>query len=1284
MTIHTPRPINEYPVHGLMPKQDTQAASFMKKYPKYDGRNTVIAILDTGVDPGAAGMQVTTDGKPKIIDIVDCTGGGDVDTSKVVKAKVEDGKKVIEGLSGRKLILGDDWKNPSDEYHIGLKRAYELFPEELAARIKKERRENFIKKQAHLLSEAQAQLAKYIKETEQVDEKEKAELEARVEILKELDKKYEDPGILLDCVVFFDGSDWRAVVDVDESGDLTAQPCLTNYRKELQYHTFGKADLLNFSVNIYDNGNILSIVTLSGSHGTHVAGITAGNFPDEPALNGVAPGAQLISLRIGDARLGSMETGPGLTRAASHLAMHKVDLANMSYGESSSLPNEGHFIKLLAEEAIGKSGCVFVTSAGNDGPCYSSIGAPAGLDESFITVGAYVKHAQMQAEYALLETVAERPYTWSSRGPTTDGYHGVDIYAPGSAITSVPVYVLNKMDLKNGTSMSSPNACGCIALLISALKANNYTYTPYRLKNAVVQTSKSVDDPLNVGFIQVDKAWEYLENYKDRKDLDLLFKITVQKRGSKRGIYLRELDEVNQVQHIITKVTPNFMQEQNPESPKYNQAKFDYEARVALVATESWITAPDYLYLHSSGNSFQIRVDPTSLSESEFHYGEVLGYDTAAPERGPLFRVPVSVVKPTVCSQGFIQYTNVEYGPGDIIRRFIQVPEGATNCELVIRARTPNNEGAPARFMLHLTQLIPKQNQKKRHTFSFILGNGSYADPESDAQIIKKRLSVRGGFNLEVCLAQFWSGLGKHAVDLSLNFHGVQVAGNLAQGEGVIHLEPQVTRLDISSPIRREDNINISVSFNKLRRYIRPREAIITPMLPDRDTLPSTRLLYQLVLTYPVKIENSTNITARFPTVMYQLYEHFLAGVFGIIYDVNQKVIGYLDVFDHNIKIEQKGEYTVTLQLSVENESVLEKLKDTILELDMDLKTTTFNTYQTKGDVYTKDSSNYSKVILERKDAKAFYIAAPTGKDAIPKEAKAGDALVGSLNFFPKVEGGQYQALYIVPAPVQEASEGSSRKSEKTPTDDELSQKLKSQMFDLELSYLKKMSADSDAHKELLKRVESAHTDEIPFLEYKINAVWSASAGKSSVDCLIKPGQLTEEQCKEIVKIADTILAKFNDSELLEYYGRQKPEEESDEEKEKRKENTEKKKQIINALRNKAMAYASVLKEDHYTEELDQTLKALHYWTSEDVTNNLGALLVKVKRDRVAGRFGNALKSVQKYLSEAALNIDNNKDVSKVWKIRNEILKQIGWSLWADYDDKWSLIRQPPYGRALF
>jgi tripeptidyl-peptidase-2 len=48
-------------------------------------------------------------------------------------------------------------------------------------------------------------------------------LEARIETLKQLDKNYDDPGLIFDCVVYFDGENWRAVIDVQESGDLTSK-----------------------------------------------------------------------------------------------------------------------------------------------------------------------------------------------------------------------------------------------------------------------------------------------------------------------------------------------------------------------------------------------------------------------------------------------------------------------------------------------------------------------------------------------------------------------------------------------------------------------------------------------------------------------------------------------------------------------------------------------------------------------------------------------------------------------------------------------------------------------------------------------------------------------------------------------------------------------------------------------------------------------------------------------------------------------------------------------------
>lgn len=64
-----------------------------------------------------------------------------------------------------------------------------------------------------------------------------------------------------------------------------------------------------------------------------MASIAAACFPDRPERNGVAPGAQLVSIGIGDIRLGSMETGTALVRAVVKLLETGCHVINMSYGE---------------------------------------------------------------------------------------------------------------------------------------------------------------------------------------------------------------------------------------------------------------------------------------------------------------------------------------------------------------------------------------------------------------------------------------------------------------------------------------------------------------------------------------------------------------------------------------------------------------------------------------------------------------------------------------------------------------------------------------------------------------------------------------------------------------------------------------------------------------------------------------------------------------------------------------------------------------------------------------
>ena len=237
-----------------MPKEEIGAVAFLRDHPDFDGRGVVVAVFDTGVDPGAEGLQVCPDGRPKMLDVIDATGAGDVDTSTAA-APAADG--TLPGVSGRALALPGAWPapKPGTKYHLGVKRAFELYPGPLASRVKAERRKALDAAQRDAVAACQAALLSPPDEATVAGKKMAEELRTRAALLERLAKEHEDVGPLYDVVAFEDAEGaWRVCVDTSEAGDLAACTLLEPFRVGRQYGTLDAVSLLNYAVDVMDGG----------------------------------------------------------------------------------------------------------------------------------------------------------------------------------------------------------------------------------------------------------------------------------------------------------------------------------------------------------------------------------------------------------------------------------------------------------------------------------------------------------------------------------------------------------------------------------------------------------------------------------------------------------------------------------------------------------------------------------------------------------------------------------------------------------------------------------------------------------------------------------------------------------------------------------------------------------------------------------------------------------------------------------------------------------------------
>ena len=168
-------------------------------------------------------------------------------------------------------------------------------------------------------------------------------------------------------------------------------------------------------------------------HGTHVAGIIAGNGSDSGGLyTGVAPQANLISLKIADGTGMAYESDvvKALQWVYDNSASYNIRVVNLSL--NSTVQMTYHLSPLnAAAEILWFNGIVVVASSGNeDGAAVNTTNAAPANDPFIITVGASDEQGTSSSSD---DTFAP----FSAFGTTPDGFLKPDVVAPGKDIISI-------------------------------------------------------------------------------------------------------------------------------------------------------------------------------------------------------------------------------------------------------------------------------------------------------------------------------------------------------------------------------------------------------------------------------------------------------------------------------------------------------------------------------------------------------------------------------------------------------------------------------------------------------------------------------------------------------------------------------------------------------------------------------------------------------------------------------------------------------------------------------
>jgi serine protease AprX len=222
-------------------------------------------------------------------------------------------------------------------------------------------------------------------------------------------------------------------------------------------------------------------------HGTHVAGIIAGNgYSSKGKYVGIAPKTNIISLKALDENGGGSTSDiiAALSYCIENKERYNIKIVNLSLGTpANNKPEKDPLVK--AVEKCVEAGLVVVTAAGNSGPNEKTILSP-GVSRKVITVGAV-------DDKRTIDTSDDTIAKFSSRGPTIQGIQKPDLVAPGVNINSLSNTKLDSYTSLSGTSMATPLISGSLALLFNRY-GDELTPEDYKLK--LVESCEQLNEPI--------------------------------------------------------------------------------------------------------------------------------------------------------------------------------------------------------------------------------------------------------------------------------------------------------------------------------------------------------------------------------------------------------------------------------------------------------------------------------------------------------------------------------------------------------------------------------------------------------------------------------------------------------------------------------------------------------------------------------------------------------------------------------------------------------------------